>query len=762
MRFASLLPSVVLTASAHALPQDGMPTVAVEQDNVLVSSSCRLAIGLKPIADAEGNGVVQVSGRADGQRVVVDLGGAMLFGAAGAPDSFAGVGITVRGKNVTIRNGRITGFKVAIQAVDCDGLVIEDIGVSDNYAARLKSTAWAEDASDWLYPHRNDQDEWIWQHGAGIAVKGAERAVIRRVKCLRSQNGIVLDRVNKSEIYDNDCSFLSGWGIAMWRSSGNTICRNNLDFCVRGYSHGVYNRGQDSAGLLMFEQCSDNIVALNSATHCGDGVFGFAGREALGEDDEGEPRAAEWHKGRGSNRNIFVGNDLSQSAAHGLEMTFGFGNVIARNTFESNAICGVWGGYSRDTVIVGNAFSRNGLAGYGSERGGVNMEHAQRTLVEGNSFTNEPVGVRFWTDEDAGLAKLPWAAANGTGARDTRIIGNRFSDCEKAGELIAADGTVIAGNAVEKTPVAFAQSGCKGTVEDKKAAGEKAQRGGPSDAELDAIVAKLPGERKAVGMRNALRGRASIIMLESGPYSWDRPVVVQRTNGQQIQQFRAYGLGQIVSTSVFGPAPLFAGVESDGQTIDIRSNQHGFVAPFVLQVLGPDKIKLLVPGLLSPGDWNTKFFALDGAGGKGARLAEVPPREALLALAAEEKRELNLREIDFDFRGRAPQDAVDSPDAKLLKLEPTRFGVVSRSTLRFPPGKFKVHVLSDDGVRLSIDGKPVLERWTIHGAERDTHAFELDAMKDLLFELEYFQNAGAARLKVWFEAIDPAIPGIRK
>ncbi len=760
MQPAALLASTLISASAAPFASPAPPApVAVEQDNVLVSSSCRLEIGLKAIADTEGNGVVQVSGRADGERVVVDLGGATLFGAAGRADAFAGVGITVRGKNVTIRNGRISGYKVAIQAVDCDGLIIEDIDTSDNYAARLKSTAWAEDTSDWLYPHRNDQDEWIWQHGAGIAVKGARGVVIRRVKSLRTQNGIVLDRVNASEIYDNECSFLSGWGIAMWRSSNNTICRNSLDYCIRGYSHGVYNRGQDSAGLLMFEQCSENVVALNSATHCGDGVFGFAGREALGEDDEAESRGAAWHAGRGANRNIFVGNDLSHSAAHGLEMTFSFGNVIARNTFESNAICGVWGGYSRDTVIVGNTFSKNGLAGYGSERGGVNMEHAQQSTVEGNTFSSEPVGVRFWTDEDAALAKLPWAAANGTGARGNRIVGNRFTDCDKAAELLAAEGTLILGNTLEKTPVAFAQSNCTGTVE----TGSAPARVGPSDAELDALLAKLPGSRKAIGLRNALRGRASIIVLEGGPYSWDRPVLFQKTNGQSLQQFRVLGVSEVVSTSVFGSAPLFAGLEPDGQTVDVRSNQRGFVTPFVLQVLGPNKLKLQAPGLLAPGDWNTKFFALDGGAGKAdAAAPAVPTLEALRARAAEEKRELNFRELDFDFRGRAPQDVVESPDAQLLKLEPSRFGITSRSTLRFPQGKFKVHVLSDDGVRLSIDGKPVIERWSIHGTEHDVHEFTVEAMKEFAFELDYFQNEGAARLKVWFEAIDPKIQGVGK
>ena len=90
-----------------------------------------------------------------------------------------------------------------------------------------------------------------------------ERARIRRVRARNTQNGIMLDRVTNSKIYDNDCSVLSGWGLAMWRCSRNLVSRNAFDFCVRGYSHGVYNRGQDSAGIMMFEQNNDNIIAEN-------------------------------------------------------------------------------------------------------------------------------------------------------------------------------------------------------------------------------------------------------------------------------------------------------------------------------------------------------------------------------------------------------------------------------------------------------------------------------------------------------------------
>ena len=66
----------------------------------------------------------------------------------------------------------------------------------------------------------------------------------------------------------------------------------------------------------------------------------------------------------------FARNDLSFAAAHGLELTFSSRNLVYGNTLEGNAICGIWGGYARDSLIVDNDFRGNGGAGYGLERGG--------------------------------------------------------------------------------------------------------------------------------------------------------------------------------------------------------------------------------------------------------------------------------------------------------------------------------------------------------------------------------------------------------
>jgi len=98
---------------------------------------------------------------------------------------------------------------------------------------------------------------------------------------------------------------------------------------VRGYSHGVYNRGQDSAGIFAFEQNNENIIAENSVTHGGDGFFGFAGREALGEIGDHPPRVGT--NGAGTRTTSWCTMIFSYAAAHGIENTFSFGNKYLEN-----------------------------------------------------------------------------------------------------------------------------------------------------------------------------------------------------------------------------------------------------------------------------------------------------------------------------------------------------------------------------------------------------------------------------------------------
>jgi parallel beta-helix repeat protein len=447
----------VLAASISICAQDTQPAapareaaptprIVLSKDDTEITESCIIEIPTGYIiADANTNGVIRIGADDIRVRFVGELRGATN----GTPwDTLRGIGIRIDNhKNVTIENAKIRGFKNGILATLADGLMITDCDFADNYRQHLKSTREAESNDDWLFPHHNDKRKWHDEYGGAICIESATNVVVRRVQVRRGQNGILLDRVTESSFYDNDCSFLSGWGIALWMSSGNKITRNAFDFCVRGHVEDVYNRGQDSAGILCFEQSGENLFAENSATHGGDGFFGFAGHNAIGESWWNGERARlrqQTGKGdvealikptpelervlsdRGCNGNILIANDFSYASAHGIELTFSEDNVIAKNRIVENGICGFWGGYSSRTLIIENDFERNGAMGYSLERGAINMEHAADNLIIKNDFVNNKCAIHLWWDDDGQLMKYPGVAGNNRGVIGNIIMKNTF------------------------------------------------------------------------------------------------------------------------------------------------------------------------------------------------------------------------------------------------------------------------------------------------------------------------------------------------
>ncbi|HVS18389.1 MAG TPA: right-handed parallel beta-helix repeat-containing protein, partial [Planctomycetota bacterium] len=552
-------------------PQD---VLRLERAGISVERDARVEV-VGPIADVEGSGVLVVA--TDG--VTLDLAGAELSGNVDGrePDAFAGVGIVIRAKGVTLRNARVSGYRVGILAHGADGLVLEDCDVSGNFRTRLLSTPEAENAADWLWPHANDGHEWRTNYGAGICIESSRDVTVRRSRARDGQNGLILDRVSGAQVYDNDFSFLSGWGIAMWRSSKNVISRNALDFCVRGYSHGVYNRGQDSAGLLMFEQCSDNKILENSITHGGDGVFGFAGKEALGE--VAGPEGFDCTR-KGCNDNQFGDNDLSFAVAHGLEMTFSFGNHVLLNRFTENAICGIWGGYSHEFLIEGNTFTRNGGAGYGAERGGVNIEHAKNCFVFGNRFEGNSCGVRLWWDEDAGLSSTPWAVANGAECTENLVGWNEFHGDDLAVQVAQCASTGLVENRFE------------GVGRELDHVGPELLVAGSDDApglrpdEVRAMRDAVLGDKRPVGARAHLAGREHILMTEWGPYDWERPLLtrVGREGGADL--WRWLGLETLQQLEARGSGVRAEIVEREGGVyVIVSGDRDGALVPYTLRAV---------------------------------------------------------------------------------------------------------------------------------------------------------------------------------
>jgi len=94
-----------------------------------------------------GNYILEASANLDssvivinGDNIVVDFSNASLFGMDLSidPDQYKGCAILIKGgKNITIRNLNVHGYKVGIRAVGVENLVIENCDASHNYRQRL-------------------------------------------------------------------------------------------------------------------------------------------------------------------------------------------------------------------------------------------------------------------------------------------------------------------------------------------------------------------------------------------------------------------------------------------------------------------------------------------------------------------------------------------------------------------------------------------------------------------------------------------------
>ncbi|MGE3108904.1 MAG: right-handed parallel beta-helix repeat-containing protein [Phycisphaerales bacterium] len=753
-------------------PNPDLPLLVVTNDDTPVTQSCRISIPPGTvIADSNNNGVLRIT--SPNITIEFDAGSILRGSPTGAdPDTYAGVGIRIENAgNVTIRNAAISGFKAGIHATKAANLTIEESTLSDNFRQRLRSTPDAEDSSDWLWPHRNDHNEHLVNYGAAIYIEDSHHVTVRKCLVHNGQNSLYLDRVNDSRIFDNDFSFNSGWGIFLYRSSGNVVTRNACDFNIRGYSHGVYNRGQDSAGILLFEQSSNNTIADNSATHCGDGVFAFAGIEALGEDwynaeadrlrrQAGSADSAvavsvpkdvvDRHRRLGCNNNVFLKNDLSWAAAHGLELTFSFNNTIVSNLIRHNAICGVWAGYSQDTLIGGNNFTSNGLPGTptdgSTEGGGINIEHGSGNRLLGNKFIANPVAIRLWDDDDAALLRFPWALANHKGSSGNILKANMFDGDSLGIRLIRTTGTRLSINTFKNVPPdrQFIKDDASEATEEKMMVSDGFQN--PSVTIL--------GDTKPFNGRPTLHGRENIVMTQWGPWDHESPIVRpgRRPSQPGSDSHEFFGLPSPgpKATVVSGDVDAsFVPGSVNPYTLIVSPKGSAGVAPYTVRVTS-GAYSADVSGTLINARWNVTFFPTPDYGAGTA----PPDLDQWRALAhSPEARSVTTGSLSMRFGYTGPASLGLAPGSDQWPIASDHFGTIAKATLSLTPGTYRVKTLSDDGVRVIVGGKTLVERWDWHSPQADSAELTIDSPTDVAFIVEHFEIDGYAVLDFSIEAV---------
>ncbi|HWB11521.1 MAG TPA: right-handed parallel beta-helix repeat-containing protein [Pirellulales bacterium] len=726
-----------LTLSTNLAAADDL---VIEQDNLVVTRSGAVRPGTYQVADPDDNGVLHLRG----DDLVVDFRQAELAGAQDGdlPDQFQGRGIVIEDSSrVVLRNAKVRGFKIGIYVRNCRDVTIENCDLSDNFKQHLLSTPQAENGADWLFGHENDNNEWL-RYGAAIYLDGCTEFTVRNNVARRGQNGVCLVRSHDGAVYDNDCSFNSGWGLALYRADRNRISHNKLDWCIRGYSHGVYNRGQDSAGILIFEQCSDNIFAFNSATHGGDGFFLFAGLDTIDETGEG-----------GSNGNLVYRNDFSHASNNGIEATFSRGNRFVENILDE-ADHAIWAGYSYDSQFVGNKISHC--------HHGISIEHGSNNRIEANRFENNGVAVNLWANDKPGFVEKPYGKLHHCRSESYQISRNLFDGNRLDVRLVNTGKTAVSQNDFRAGEAALNVDGrCREvTVERNNISGTvrvgneqsvsfagnyfsgKAPAGATSaDAplpldhsvpEADRAPPEVPGRQDAFLPAGSLRGLKYVFVDEWGPYDFSKVKVFP-------EKPVFWGSGEL---RVLGPDTQFRVVDVGGG-IDVAP-QSGTL-PAVLKLTAPGKQmrkwsftidlperkqSLPVSGLILFAEWDVKFYPWTHVG------PQMPPADWNEVLSGPVLEQRKMPRIDFSW-------GTDAPSAQVPR---DHFATVATADIELPAGDYELRTVSDDGIRLKIDGRTVIDNWTWHPPTENTAQVKLEAGKHA-FRIEHFEIDGVAQLQ---------------
>jgi parallel beta-helix repeat protein len=717
---------LVLSVAPVVAAAQTVPTV-IPRAGLVITSSVRLTPGTYrlPAPTSLDAAVITVQG----DDITVDFTGVTLLGLDAATDPDLAQGIAVRidgGKHVRLHHGTIRGYTIAILARGTRGLTIDSSDVSHNWKPRLFSLVEHESLVDWLSFHHNEKDEWL-RFGAGIYLADVRGGSVRANRGVQGMNGLLLVRSDSLEIADNEFSFNSGLGIGLYRSSDNVIVRNRLDYNVRGFSQGFYRRGQDSADLLLYEQSLHNIVAFNSATHGGDGLFLWAGQTTM---DSG--------KG-GANDNVFYRNDFSYAPANGMEATF------SRNAFVGNRVLGndygLWGGYSYELVVAGNCF--------GGNRVGVAIEHGQDNRILGNRFDGDTTAISLWGDP---IAPSDWGYPKfrDTRSRDYSIVNNRMMGSRVGLRGARTTGLKHSGNQFIAVDSTFALRDTTRLEQQEAApavvAPTSASCDGPLPDGLRSLVPeppRVPAEMPLVPV--ARLDRSAIVVDEWGPFDYRSPKLWPldsvRSSVLRLRVLGPEGAWHLVDRKGVGQVSKDRGRMGDTLSVTPAAGSVGgwevtleylggaTVSPRGVLRRAGEPVRFSYGRFEPTQDWEVRFFAWADS---------TDPRLHADAFAA------LLRGTPLLARHAARLD-YEWYRPTIAELPRERWALEAVATVTLPRGDYTLRAISDDAVRVWVDGVLAVDHWTPHESAVD-HAPLSGGRHEL--RVLYYQADGWTELRL--------------
>jgi hypothetical protein len=263
----------------------------------------------------------------------------------------------------------------------------------------------------------------------------------------------------------------------------------------------------------------------------------------------------------------------------------------------------------------------------------------------------------------------------------------------------------------------------------------------------------------------ARRGRSTIIVDQWGPYDYkhpkvwpvgkatDRPLklrvlgpegtwtLVSARGGSVNTKAGAIGAEIVVTPSGSGTDLRLEFEYTGGEVVDSRGRRTPAGRPhrFVYEQFEPAV------------SWNTRWWTFEEKHDPlktpeafAARLKEPPTKTEIVPRFDLISGRAMMPDLPPDRIAMRAEGVVVLPE-RTYEFE-TADGAGPRRAA-FPDGAYELVAITDDGIRVWVDDKLVLERWDIHGSTVDRVPITAGRHR---IRLEYFENTGWAELKILF------------
>jgi parallel beta-helix repeat protein len=474
----------------------------------------------------------------------------------------------------------------------------------------------------------------------------------------------------------------------MYRSSNNIIAFNKIDFNVRGYSHGVYNRGQDSAGILIYEQSNRNFFYRNSVTHGGDGFFLWAGQSTM---DSG--------KG-GCNDNSLFRNDFSYAPTNGIEVTFSNNVIVGNRIIECDH--GIWGGYSYNSMISENTFRANRIA--------IAIEHGQDNEIHYNIFHNNKEGIRLWARKEQ-PADWGYAKYRDTRSRNYYIANNNFNSNEIALNINRTDSLNVFDNIYDENGQDLK---IDSTVTRLDTTMMNTIIIGHPMSHLPLEIYDIPSPQDPFKGQGIFAGRKNIMITEWGPYDFRSPIIwnTNPTDTGSLMKFdligpkgkwrikRFKGVKDISLMNGTFPATITATKVVGARTdilIELEYMGSSMTTQFGETVAAGKPFAFAFKKFFQPIDFDVIWYGYDFKMHDPIKTGMIIPPTARLKPIKEEK----TNKLDYAWWGGIKNNDGTYP----------QFVTSATGSATFEKGEYELGITWDDAVRVYLDGKLIIDEW---------------------------------------------------